>query len=213
MSASPAAKFEQRLAREGLAPLDYDDGSGGIKVGNRGSGKLLDSSRAFSRATGAEEREQRQAISQTRRMTPTERRVYRLYAKGNRSTRAIAKRTGLGRMAVWRMIVRIEARQQADAGRSLQALLASCEPTVVVLFFHLLERALEAPGEVRGLIGKARSNPELRQLLEPDELRMPIDHDDGHRHRKAIQGGSSTHFSSAPAKGGVGWSAGEKGVR
>lgn len=171
MTAPAVDKWERRLERDGLGSLDYDDGAGGIKVGNRGSGKLLDATRAFSRASASESLSQRKAILSEHHFARGERRVYALYADGL-STRAVARVTGLGRMAVFRMVTRIEREhRERPPERRLGELLAACEPTTVVLFFALLERALTAPGEVREMMGKARAIPELRALLEPDEVR------------------------------------------
>ena len=165
--ATTARRIERRLASEGLAPLDYDDGAGGITVGNRGSGKLLDASRAFARRMSAEEVERRKALFSERDvMSLDEQRVYKLYAKGM-GNRRIARHTGLGRMTVFRIVKRFEARLQPD--RSFAELVAACEPTVLVLFFALLERALTEPREIAALIGKARSVPEIRALVEPEE--------------------------------------------
>jgi hypothetical protein len=165
--------YERRLEREGLASLDYDDGTGGIKVGNKGSGKLLDVGRAFSREVATAELERRCALfKKTKYMTMAEERVYGLYADGV-STRKIGKRLGLGRMAVFRIIAGFERRDRPNA--ALGDLLARCEPSTVVLFFALLERALEEPRAIREMIGQARSVPEIRAMLEPDKTEV----DDG----------------------------------
>jgi hypothetical protein len=165
--------FERILANENLAPLDFNDGAGGITTGNRGSGKLLDAGRAFARTTASAVRDQRHAILAEHRFRRGERRVYALYADGL-STRAVADRTGLGRMAVFRMVARIEREWRARPPETrLGELLADCEPATIVLFFALLERALVAPREVREMVGQARAVPEIRALLEPDDMREP----------------------------------------
>lgn len=167
--AAHSAPWEGLLAEEGLAPLDFADGAGGIKVGNRGSGKLIDSSRAIARASAAEERDQRRVLL-TGRYKRNERRVVQMWATGL-STRVIARRTGMGRMTVYRLVKRISHRIHAMPEMRLGELLAACEPTTIVLVFALLERALEAPAAIRIAIGRARAVPAIRALLEPEEMR------------------------------------------
>jgi len=160
--------FEKKLEREGLGDLDYDDGAGGIMVGNRGSGKVLDASRAFGRETSMATLERRQAMLADRRtMSLDEERVYKLYAVGM-STRRIAARLSIGRMKVFRIVKGFEVAERP--GTTIAELVRACDPTTFVLFFALLERALTAPDDVKALIERARSVPEVRQLLEPDEV-------------------------------------------
>lgn len=169
---SPAA-LEARLRREGLRPLDYDDGAGGIKVGNRGSGKILDASRAFARATAtakaAAERDRRLAVLAEATIRRRDRRAYALYAE-NKSFSEIARETGKSRSAVVRLVARVERNHRQTPQETLGALMSNCEPRTIVLFFWLLEKALESPEEVKALMAKARSFPEVRQILEPDEV-------------------------------------------
>jgi len=167
MSAPAIDLWERRLERSGLADLDYDDGAGGIKVGNRGSGKVLDEGRAFARTSATAERDQRKAILVNRKFRRGERKVYALYASGL-STRAVARKLGLGRMAVFRLVAAIEEEQAPP--ETIAELVAACDPPTLVLFFALLERALTKPDDVKALIGQARDVPEIRQLLEPDEV-------------------------------------------
>ena len=98
------------------------------------------------------------------------------------STRVIARRTGMGRMAVYRLVKRISRRIKLTPEMRLGELLSACEPTAIVLVFALLERALEAPGAIRLAMGRARAIPEIRALLEPDDVRLSLDKGDGHRH-------------------------------
>lgn len=166
---SPAAAIERKLAREGLRHLDYDDGAGGISVGNKGSGKVLDGTRAFARATAAEKLDERKAVfAAARTMSLDEERIYGMYAAGV-STRVIAKRTGLGRMAVWRCVRAFEARERPTT--SLEALVSACEPSTLALFFALLERFLSDPVAGRAMLARVRAVPELRQLVEPEDVR------------------------------------------
>ena len=168
MSAAP--QYERILAREGLAPLDFDDGAGGIKVGNRGSGKLLDGERAFARAGATDELAQRRAILESHFFLRGERRIYAMWARGM-STREIARQTGKGRMSVFRFIVRIERDHREVQQYRLRDLLEECDAATLVMVFALLERALEAPDDIRELIGRARMMPQIRAILEPDEVR------------------------------------------
>lgn len=164
-----AAAAERILAREGLRPLDYDDGAGGIKVGNRGSGKLLDIDRARGRRERQELLERRKAILANHRFRKGERRIYALYAQGMWAEKIQAK-LGIGYMSVHRTVTRIEREYMAAPEKSLGQLLAASEPTTVILFFALLQKAIEEPEVIKGLIDKARAVPEVRQLLEPDEV-------------------------------------------
>lgn len=174
---SVAAVFERRLRREGLGSLDYDDGAGGITVGNRGSGKVLDATRATARDEAREKAERRKAVVADfldRHVFPRgslEPRALKLYAAGL-SFRAIERRTGMGYISVFRLVAKAEKelrRTETQAG-TLSHLVTHCEPTTVVLIFSLLTRALDEPDEVRRLIGEARKVPELRALLEPEEV-------------------------------------------
>jgi hypothetical protein len=166
-----AERYERILAREGLAPLDYPDGAGGIKTGCRGSGVLLDAARAFARASAAAERDQRRAILATHSFRKGDRRLYALYAEGY-SFKEIGRRTGIGYVSVFRRVKRIHEEHDAKPPEMpLGELFADCDASTVVLLFGLLERALEAPGEVRKLIADARAVPEIRALLQPDEVR------------------------------------------
>lgn len=168
--AKPAAKLERQLEREGLAPLDFDDGAGGIKVGNRGSGKILDSGRALAREHATAAAQNRVAIlGVRRRWRRGERKVYRLYADGL-STRTIAKRIKLGRMAVFRIVARIEREHRTSPEQTIGQLLEACDPSTLMLVFTLLELAVDDPRAARKLLSAARSVPEIRQLLEPDEV-------------------------------------------
>ena len=115
------------------------------------------------RDLAAEEIEQRGVIARTRRFKRGEKRVISLYALGM-STRVIARRTGKGRMAVYRLIQRVKRRRPPE--QRLGTLLASCEPTTIVLIFALLERALSAPEAIRQAIAAARLIPAIRALLE-----------------------------------------------
>lgn len=165
-----AASYERKLAREGLASLDFDDGAGGIRVGNRGSGKLLDEQRAFGRRTGEDELEHRREVLATHYFLHGEREVYALWAQGF-GCRAVGKMLNIGRMAVFRLVTRIERDHKNTLQYRFRDLVASCEPTTIVLLFALLERAIEAPDQMRQIISGARAVPEIRQLLEPDEVR------------------------------------------
>lgn len=165
---SVASIWDRRLERDGLGSLDYDDGAGGIKVGNRGSGKLLDEARAFGRERAAEEVQRRQSLlSERRLMSQAEARVYALYATGL-GQRRIAKRLKMGRGQVYRIVKGFEVAERPEA--TLHELVTACDPATLVLFFALLERALTAPAEVQALVSTARAVPEIRQLLEPDEV-------------------------------------------
>lgn len=175
MSAAP--NFERILTREGLGSLDFSDGAGGIAVGNRGSGKMLDETRAAARASASERLTARKAMIaqhlETHVYAPgdVEPRVLRLYAAGL-GNRRIADRLGVGRMSVFRIVAKMEREHRARPPEMrLGELLADCEPTTIVLLFALLERALTAPREVGEAIGRARSVPEIRALLQPDEVR------------------------------------------
>lgn len=164
-----AAAAERILAREGLRSLDYPDGAGGITVGNRGSGKILNENRAAGRRERQEVLQRRKSILSTHRFRRGEKRIYALYAEGVWSKK-IGERLGIGRMAVHRTVTRIEREYMAAPEKSLGELLVASEPTTVILFFALLQKAIEEPEAIRDLIGKARAVPEIRQLLEPDEV-------------------------------------------
>jgi hypothetical protein len=187
MTALPV--YERILEREGMRPLDYDDGAGGIKVGNRGSGKLLDGLRAFARASATDRLEARRAVLsrltdegqrfkrlgelsslEEQERWSSEHRVYALYA-GGVSVRVIARRTGLDRGQVHRRICWVETRYHDAPQAHVDALVAACDATTLVLVFALLERALAAPGEVRTMLAAARAVPAIRALVEPDEVR------------------------------------------
>lgn len=167
---SVASLWERRLAKDGLASLDFDDGAGGIKVGNRGSGKLLDEERAFARRVSEDELEHRRAVLHSHFFLFGEREVYALWAQGL-TVREVAKRARRGRMSVFRLITRIEREHSNVLQYRMRDLLEDCEPTTIVLLFALLERAVEAPNDVREMISAARGVPEIRALLEPDEVR------------------------------------------
>jgi hypothetical protein len=164
-----AAAAERILAREGLAPLDHDDGSGGIKVGNKGSGKLLNATEAFSRRVAAAELETRQAILAAHRYSRRDRRIVEMWAAGKPYS-VIAIRIGKTKTSVHRTVARIKKRHRTSQERGLAQLLHGCDSETIVLFFALLERALEAPHEAQAMISKARAIPEIRALLEPDEV-------------------------------------------
>lgn len=187
MTALPS--YERILEREGLRSLDYDDGAGGIKVGNRGSGKLLDGLRAFARASATDRLEERRAVLarltedgkrfkrpgelsslEEQERWAVEHKVYTLYAVGV-GNRALSKRTGLGRMTVHRLVAAVETRYHDAPQAHVEALVASCDAATLVLFFALLERALAAPSEVRAMLAAARAVPAIRALVEPDEVR------------------------------------------
>lgn len=175
MSRCALSAYERALEREGLAHLDYDDGGGGIRVGNRGSGKVLDESRAFGRREARERAEQREtlvaAYLDRHLYSPrdTEYRALKLYAAGI-SLRAIEKRTGIGYGSVFRLVTRVE-REHRDSEQTVAELVAACEPSTLVLVFTLIETALDQPDRARLLLTKARSIPELRSLLEPEDAR------------------------------------------
>jgi len=181
--------WEKRLDREGMRPLDYDDGAGGIKVGNRGSGKLLDGLRAFARASATDRLEARRAVLarlteegqrfkrlgelsslEEQERWSLEHRVYSLYAAGV-GNRSLSRRTGLGRMTVHRLVAAVETRYHDAPQAHVDALVAACDATTLVLVFALLERALASPGEVRTMLTAARAVPAIRALVEPDEVR------------------------------------------
>lgn len=168
-----AAAAERQLRREGLASLDYDDGAGGIKVGNRGSGKVLDMARERGRRESAERLQQRKAAiarhleAHAYPIGDRRRRVLNLYAAGF-GNRTIARRTGIGRMSVFRIIAKVE---KAMPEQTIAELLHACDPSTLVLFFALVEMALTQPEKARQLVSKARSIPEIRAVLEPDEVR------------------------------------------
>lgn len=165
-----AAAAERILAREGLAALDYDDGSGGTRVGNHGSGKVLDASCAFNRRIAESELETRRAILAAHRYSRKDRRVVEMWAEGSPYS-VIARRIGKTKTSVHRTIARIKKRHRTSPARGLAQLLHGCDSETIVLFFALLERALEAPHEAQAMISKARAIPEIRALLEPEVAR------------------------------------------
>lgn len=168
--AGAADKYERRLAREGLGALDYPDGAGGIMVSNRGSGKVDGRpERAVARESGEAEMRRRSKLLSEHRMRRVDRRVYALFAAGE-SYVQIGRRTRRHFTTIKARIERIEREYAEAPGPTLLELLGECEPTTIALMFALIERALEAPGEMRELVGQARSVPELRALIQPDEV-------------------------------------------
>lgn len=176
MAIAVADRYERTLAREGLSALDFDDGAGGIAVGNRGSGKTLGGAHELGRrkawhSSGNDaDLSRRKEILGSHRFRKGERRIYALYAEGI-GTRVIAKKIGRGRMAVFRVIKRIERTYRAKPERTVGELLRGCDSTTIIFVFALLERALEEPQAIREVIGQARAVPEIRAILEPDEVK------------------------------------------
>lgn len=187
MTAPAIGHWEQRLERSGLASLDYDDGAGGLSVSNRGSGKRYDDAlwtgipmfeRRSARGGGSKSPallEQRRAMVKKalrkKGRKRWERKVLSLYASGL-GTRIIPRMTGVGRMAVHRLIKRVRREQAMAPERSFRELLSACEPSTIVLFFWLLELALTDSAKAKALISQAREIPAIRELIEPEDVRM-----------------------------------------
>jgi hypothetical protein len=167
-------QWEDRLRDDDLAHLDSEDYAGRVFVSRRGSPDPRPERVAARDAAEGEVVRRRQLLDRHDFKSKLDRRVYALHVQGL-PVREIGKRVHRGFGKVAARIRRIEheyemTKDQPLTDAQLRALLKESDPSLLVIFFALIRRAIESPDEMRAFLDAASAIPDLRELVDPEPL-------------------------------------------
>lgn len=160
LAVADAKAWEQRLAADGLAALDWDLGGGCIGVSERGGGKLHDEAGAVEGRRAREEYSQlqRDVLEHHRFRRTLDRRVWELHATGMETPR-IGRELGITQWAARQSIASTLAAWRA---RREQPTEEAIDPAVGAA----LSEALRGCTDLDEAFERARAIPELADYLE-----------------------------------------------